>query len=232
MYSMELIHVKVERSRGNMNAQSSKLRQHRRPRPGNVTVRGSLPMTLRAPRTTFTIVAATLLLVVCGCAAPPPAAPDADPDNGMNAGCSDWKVGTLTGYNNSNLADDPNAGSLMEFTGLTAPFYDHVNMAAIDYSDWSGDRYHWIDIRYNGTVGRVGSWDACRNEDCPDGTMCCTDNKQRFATPGYLLDVETRTAQRLFGVTDAENTLNDRIEYRICGAFDPDAIANPYGAYR
>ena len=72
-------------------------------------------------------------------------------------------------------------------------------MAAIDFSDWNHDRYHYIDVRWNGTVGRVGVWDACRNEDCPDHTQCCTDNKQRFAQPGYLVDIETRTAQRLFG---------------------------------
>jgi hypothetical protein len=120
----------------------------------------------------------------------------------------------------------------MEFTGLTDEFYDNVAMAAIDFSDWDADQYRWVDISFGGTIGRVGAWDACRNEDCPDGTDCCTENKERFATPGYLLDVETRTAERLFGVSDAEDTLNDRIDYRICGRFDPDEIANSYGVYR
>ena len=138
----------------------------------------------------------------------------------------------MIGYNNNNLADDPNAGSVMEFTGLTDAFYDNVPIAAIDSSDWDRDKYHWIDINYGGTVRRVGAWDACRNQDCPDGTNCCTDNKQRYAQPGYLLDVETRTAKRLFGVDNAEDTLNDEIQYRVCGAFDPDAIANSYGVYR
>ncbi len=184
-----------------------------------------------------------ILLCTLGCAAPPPArgdddgAPDAGNSSRPDAGdddvsCSGWLVGTLTGYNNSDENDDPNSGSVMEFTGLTAAFYANVEIAAVDFSDWDGDRYHWVDINYEGSIRRVGVWDACRNEDCPDGTDCCTDNKERFATPGYLLDLETRTAARLFGVSDAENTLNDRIEYRICGAFDPDEIANAYGVFR
>ena len=34
-----------------------------------------------------------------------------------------------------------------------------------------------------------------------------------------------------FGIL-LEATLNDEIQYRVCGAFDPDAIANSYGIYR
>jgi len=138
----------------------------------------------------------------------------------------------MTGYNNSDSADDPNAGSVAEFSGLTDDFYNNVAIASIDSSDWPNDKYHWVDIRYNGQTGRVGTWDMCRNEDCPDGTSCCTDNKQRYASPGYLLDIETRTAQRLFGIADAENTLSAQIEYRVCGAFEPDEIAEQYGVHR
>ena len=155
--------------------------------------------------------------------------PDSRPDDGS---CTDWQVGTLTGYNNSDSGDDPNSGSVMEFTGLNEEFYANVDMAAIDFSDWGGDKYRWVDVDFQGTIGRVGVWDACRNEDCPDGRQCCTENKERFAQPGYLVDVETRTAQRLWGVFDAENTLNDRIEYRVCGSFDPDEIADRYGVRR
>jgi len=155
---------------------------------------------------------------------------DARPPNPGD--CSDWQVGTLTGYDNSNSGDDPNAGSVMEFTGLTAVFYDNVDMAAVDFSDWGGDKYRWIDVNFNGTVGRVGAWDACRNEDCPDGRQCCTENKELFAQPGYLVDVEVRTARRLWGVQNGEDTLQDRIEYRLCGSFDPDEIADRYGVRR
>jgi hypothetical protein len=180
-------------------------------------------------------VATLLLSGLQGCAASPDEDLGERPDaggGGDDDSCGDWQTGTLTGYNNSDSGDDPNSGNLMEFTGLNAEFYANVDIAAVDFSDWDGDQYHWVDVRYNGTVGRVGVWDACRNEDCPDGTDCCTENKQRYATPGYLVDIETRTAQRLFGVFDAENTLNDEIEYRVCGSFDPDAIANPLGVYR
>jgi hypothetical protein len=171
-----------------------------------------------------------------GCAAPPhtdrPTTADAGTDGGATAGCGDWKVGTLTGYNNSSEDDDPNAGSLAEFTDITDAFYANVPIASVDSSDWRRDRYHFVDIRFLDKIGRVGVWDMCRNEDCPDGTDCCTDNKERFASPGYLLDLETRTAERLFDVQNAEDTLNDRIEYRICGTFDPDDIADRYGARR
>ena len=168
------------------------------------------------------------------CAAPPPddTPPPSDDGGVPDQGCSGWQIGTLTGYDNSNFDDDPHAGSVMEFTGLTDDFYDHVDMAAIDFGDWDQHKYRWVDVRWNGAEARVGVWDACRNEDCPDGTDCCTNNKERFAQPGYLVDMETRTAARLFGVSDAESTLNDQIEYRVCGAFDPDAIANQYGVFR
>jgi hypothetical protein len=172
--------------------------------------------------------------------------PDADPDDpdppdpDIDAGdpdppdenCGAWSTGTLTGYNNSDLGDDPNAGSVVEFTGLTDAFYNEVNMAAIDQSDWGDEAYHYIDVKWNGKIGRIAVWDMCRNADCPDGTDCCTENKELFAHPGYLVDVEQRTAKRLFGVDDAENTLQDQIQYRICGDFDPDMIAEQYGAYR
>jgi hypothetical protein len=177
---------------------------------------------------TLTLLAAA----VASCASPPePSQPSIDAATTSGA-CADWQVGTLTGYNNSSEDDDPNAGSLTEFTDLTEAFYNEVPIASVDSSDWPGDRYHFVDIRFGGRVGRVGVWDECRNEDCPDGTDCCTDNKTRYASPGYLLDLETRTAKRLFGVDNAEDTLNDRIEYRICEEFDPDAIARKYGAHR
>ena len=185
-------------------------------------------MTLRS-------ILSALALGLAACASEPPEdpGPTPHPDAGPDGeGCSAWQTGTLTGYNNGNPDDDPHAGSLMEFTGLTDAFYANVAIAAVDFSDWDQDSYHWIEVNYNGTIARVGAWDACRNEDCPDGTDCCTDNKTRYATPGYLVDVETRTAERLFGVFDAENTLNDEIQYRICDEFDPDAIANPFGVYR
>jgi hypothetical protein len=146
--------------------------------------------------------------------------------------CGPWQVGTMTGYNNSDTGDDPNAGSVAEFTGLTDEFYDNVPIASIDSSDFPRDKYHFVDINFNGAIGRVETWDECRNEDCPDGTDCCTQNKQEFAQPGYLLDVETRTAARLFGIDGAENSLNTQIEYRICGSFDPDSIAQQFGAHR
>jgi hypothetical protein len=184
-----------------------------------------------------------LAVVLAGCAAcatPPSHGGGGDDDDQQGTpdadlsdqSCGEWKIGTLTGYNNSNLADDPNAGSVMEFTGLTEQFYNEVNMAAVDFSDWDGDKYHYVDVMWEGQIGRVGVWDACRNEDCPDGTQCCTNNKERFAQPGYLVDIETRSAQRLFGISDAEDTLNDQIQYRVCGAFDPDQIANSYGVFR
>jgi hypothetical protein len=160
------------------------------------------------------------------------APPGDDDDSGSTADCGDWKVGTLTGYNNSDSADDPNSGSVMEFTGLTAAFYNNVPIASIDMSDWPHDQYKYVDIKYKGVIGRVEVWDACLNSDCPDGTSCCSDNKKLFSSPGYLLDVETRTAKRLWGVDKAEDVLQDKIEYRICGSFDPDKIADQYGATR
>jgi hypothetical protein len=166
-----------------------------------------------------------------------PDTPDAnvshpEPDARVDPACSDWRTGTLTGYNNSDLGDDPNAGNVMEFGGLNDDFYNHVDMAAVDLSDWGSGQYHYLDVNYNGQVRRVQVWDACLNADCPDGTDCCTENKNLFANPGYLVDVENRTAARLWGVQNAEDVLQEEIPVRVCGSFDPDAIADMYGAHR
>ena len=100
------------------------------------------------------------LSTLVACATPPggggdddsPARPDADL---TDQSCGDWQTGTLTGYNNSNFADDPNAGDVMEFQGLNDAFYNGVDMAAVDFSDWDGDKYRYIDVEFNGVVGRV-----------------------------------------------------------------------------
>jgi hypothetical protein len=146
--------------------------------------------------------------------------------------CGPWGAGTMTGHDNGNPSSDPGAANLAGFTGLTEAFYHDVAIAAVDSSDWNRDQYHWVDILYNGQIGRVGVWDMGAGEDCPEGRESCAESTTKLSSPGYLLDLETRTAQRIFGVTSAENTLLEQIQYRVCGAFDPDAVAAQFGAHR
>ncbi|PRP87197.1 hypothetical protein PROFUN_01459 [Planoprotostelium fungivorum] len=135
------------------------------------------------------------------------------------AGCSGPKIGTMTGYDNADGQDDMHPGSLMEYEHTTPAFWANVNAVSIYDRDWKKWKYHNIIINYQGKNVTVQSWDACANADCPDHTNCCTNNAQKFAKPGFLVDVEKRVLKSAFGI----NNYND-----LCDKFDHQAVANKY----
>jgi hypothetical protein len=148
----------------------------------------------------------------------------ASPSGASNCGPS--IVATMTSYDNLS-SDDSHPGCFNDYCGTTPTFLDAVPVVAIHANNWPFDKYHNIEIkRSNGAVGIVQSWDFCADEDCPNGS-CCTTNANIFGG-NYLVDLERRTLQRLFGVTTWDGT-REKVTVRICDSFDPAPIANKYG---
>lgn len=146
--------------------------------------------------------------------------------------CGSWKVGTLSGYDNLDGADDKHPGSIAEYSGTTTNFLNNVPVASILMNDWSKDKYHNIEMKYKGQTKTVQSWDQCADADCGKNDLqCCTRNAKKFANPGYLLDIDKQTLSRLFGIKNYEETL-EKIQYRICDKFDPTPIAKKYNLHK
>ncbi|PRP87195.1 hypothetical protein PROFUN_01457 [Planoprotostelium fungivorum] len=143
------------------------------------------------------------------------------------AGCSGPKIGTMTGYDNTDGHDDKHPGSLMEYDHTTPAFWANVNAVSIYDRDWSQWKYHNIIINYKGKNVTVQSWDACTNADCPEDPQCCTHNAQKFAKPGFLVDVEKRVLKSAFNITNYNDVMN-KITIYLCDAFDHQAVANKY----
>jgi hypothetical protein len=97
---------------------------------------------------------------------------------------------------------------------------------AIHQKNWPLEKYHYIEITRssNGAVGITQSWDLCADTDC---NGCCTTNAQKFGGD-YLVDVERRTLQRLFGMSAWDQTF-EKVTVRVCNSFDPAPIAIKYG---
>ncbi|KAL0491334.1 isoprenyl transferase [Acrasis kona] len=143
----------------------------------------------------------------------------------VTCGCSDWKVGTISGYDNLDGGDDKHPGSLAEWSGTTTGFLNEVPVVSILQRDFKNLKYRSINIRYNGRIGTVQVWDMCVNADCPDHTNCCTDNARKFGGD-FLLDVERRALKNVFGKPDWE--VLDRVEFQICDRFDPKVAAKKW----
>eukprot|EP01098_Paradermamoeba_levis_P017105 TRINITY_DN9601_c0_g1_i1.p2 TRINITY_DN9601_c0_g1~~TRINITY_DN9601_c0_g1_i1.p2 ORF type:complete len:142 (+),score=43.40 TRINITY_DN9601_c0_g1_i1:333-758(+) len=139
----------------------------------------------------------------------------------------------MTGYDNLDGGDDPNAGNVAEFT-TSQNFLSKVPVVSINTgNDWEKYQYHNIEIRLpNGRTGVVQSWDQCSNDDCPPkaGQNCCDVNARMFGG-NFLLDVEKRTLARLFGLKNYNN-VQQKVCYRILGSFNPDSVASRYGSHR
>jgi len=140
----------------------------------------------------------------------------------MNCGPS--IIATMTSYDNLSV-DDSNPGCFQDYCGSTTTFLNAVPVVAIHEKDWTTSKYHYIEIQLsNGVTGTLQSWDLCADADC---SGCCTTNAQAFGG-NFLVDVERRTLQRLFGITTWDQTFQ-KVTVRVCSSFDPAPIALQYG---
>jgi hypothetical protein len=132
----------------------------------------------------------------------------------------------MSGYDNLDGGDDMHPGCVAEHCGTTDAFLNANPMVSILERDFSTYKYHWIEINYNGKVGRVQVWDECANADCPDHTTCCTTNAKMFGGD-FLLDVDRHALKNLFAINNYDDVLN-KVTFRICEKFDETTIANKW----
>jgi len=149
--------------------------------------------------------------------------PAASPSSISN--CGPVIIATMTSYDNLS-GDDSHPGCFNDYCGTTPAFLEAVPVVAIHQKNWALDKYHYIEITRssNGAVGIAQSWDLCADTDCGG---CCTTNAQAFGG-NYLVDVERRTLQRLFGLSTWDQTW-EKVAVRVCNSFDPAPIASKYG---
>jgi hypothetical protein len=82
-------------------------------------------------------------------------------------------------------------------------FVNNVNIVAVHSKFWSTYGYTQVDITFNGKTGRFVVLDLCADTDCGG---CCTAN-MNWNNNGFLLDIDSAAARRVFGISNAENTL-------------------------
>lgn len=52
----------------------------------------------------------------------------------------------MTGYDNWNCNDDPNAGCLNDYCFRDRDFVNDRNVASVDKSDWGSWKFHYIQV--------------------------------------------------------------------------------------
>jgi hypothetical protein len=108
---------------------------------------------------------------------------------------------TLTGYNV--MSSDNTSPGTLAVGKVSRNFVNNVNIVAVHSQLWSTYGSTQVDITYNGRTGRFVVLDMCADSDC---NGCCTAN-MNWSNNGFLLDVDSSAAQRVWGVSNAENTL-------------------------
>eukprot|EP01089_Gocevia_fonbrunei_P012422 TRINITY_DN2941_c0_g1_i1.p1 TRINITY_DN2941_c0_g1~~TRINITY_DN2941_c0_g1_i1.p1 ORF type:complete len:154 (-),score=37.38 TRINITY_DN2941_c0_g1_i1:116-577(-) len=136
---------------------------------------------------------------------------------------STTRPSALTSYNV--MSDDntsPGAVAGYPDGTLTRKFVDKINIVAVHSDDWAKYQFHTLKITFGGKSGLFQVWDYCADSDC-DG--CCTINRANY---GFLLDIDSSAAKRVFGISDAENNLDSHCVWEDVGVFDPTQEINQY----
>ena len=144
---------------------------------------------------------------------------------------SNYSVGTMTGYDNQNTSDDPNA-FMLDNTQVNADFLKNVPVVAVNQPDWGINQYHNIQvIRNDGQQAMLQIWDLCSNTDCSllAGVDCCTKNAKAYGGD-FLVDVEARTLIRLFQLNNYAE-VNEQICYKVLDSFQPNVILATYNIF-
>ncbi|KAL4420796.1 hypothetical protein ABPG75_010452 [Micractinium tetrahymenae] len=137
--------------------------------------------------------------------------------------CGEWQAGTATSYSTDGTdhGDKPMAPNDLGEYVVPGKFFKARNVVAIDGGEWESDKYHYVEVFMDGTLGRLEVWDVCRDKDCAsDNEKCCTTNKETYSDPGYLLDIETHATSSIWGLERAQDWLVAPAWYRVCGSFD------------
>ena len=125
--------------------------------------------------------------------------------------------------------DNTSPGALAEHS-VTQNFVNNVNIVAVHSQDWAKYKYIPVDITYLGKTGRFVVMDYCSDSDC-DG--CCTKN-MNMNNNGFLTDVDSTAALKVWGIANAEDTLNDSATFKVVSwqQVNVAALLSTYGGSR
>jgi len=156
------------------------------------------------------------------------------------------RFGSMSGYDNENCDDDPNAGCLQGLDGCGcnkaqyAEFLNDYPIASVAKEDWETMKYKKVelrivqcdeDVKYTKKEGYVYIFDECDNKDCPGADkQCCTRNKNKYVpkecegkVSGMLFDTEKTALKNQFGIDNFDNVACE-VEYKIVGELTSEEV--------
>jgi len=140
---------------------------------------------------------------VPGTTAPPPTTTPTPPPTTTTGSKT-----TMTSYNVMSF-DNTYPGDL--YVGrVSQKFVNNVNIVAVHSKYWATYGKTQVDITYLGKTARFVVLDLCADTDCGG---CCTANLN-WNNNGFLLDVDSSAARRVWGIVNAENTLKVSATYK------------------
>lgn len=171
---------------------------------------------------------------------------------GTGAGGGEWKSGGALSFYD---VTDPKDGSGYVAGMDNKPkkeFFQNISVIAVQgphdgsvrkcrptsgqIDDWSKHKYHNVDVRIKGGPTFTATiFDYCNDCDCGSGDSvgCCTRNRRKFSTPGYLLDLEMTAAKRVLGSRASEIIEKGVVEvdYRVHPtAIDHKSLISKYSS--
>jgi hypothetical protein len=120
-------------------------------------------------------------------------------------------------------SDNTSPGALAEYQ-VTLNFVNSVNVVAVHSRDWATYKYAQLTITYKGRTGVFIVADYCSDKDCGG---CCTANAN-YKGNGFLTDVDSTAARRVFGVSKAEDFLYDSATFTLGSKVDFAAMVRKY----
>jgi hypothetical protein len=101
---------------------------------------------------------------------------------------------------------------------------DELNICAIindgQLKFWNKYKYHTVWIQYKGKCAEFQIWDQCGGGDCYKNAVR-NDSKMLF-------DLDNQAVERIWGIKNSQDFLNDMAYYKIGERFDEKAIAKKY----
>ena len=103
-------------------------------------------------------------------------------------------------------------------------FVDEVNICAIindgNLKFWTKYKYHTVTIYYKGKSAEFQIWDQCGGGDCYKNA-----SKHKVS---MLLDLDNQAVERVWGIKNSQDFLNEIASYKIGEKFDEKAVAKKY----
>ena len=124
---------------------------------------------------------------------------------GAGAGAGAGMKTTVSSYNIFSH-DNTAPGALAEYQ-VTERMLAEVGVAAVAKEDWLAWRFKKVAVTFDGKTGVFVVCDYCDDRDCSDDDPCCCSRNKGFESNGFLLDLDSLTVGRVWGLRHAEDSL-------------------------